>query len=107
MEVPGLGVESELRLRATPQPWLHQILNLLSKARDQTCILRDTMSHPLSHDRNNHHQANCNSLVAFFPVFLLTWLSVFVSSDPFFSLEKVVTSESGSPGVQFFFLITQ
>ena len=53
MEVPGLGIQSELQLQAyataieTPdlscslwQPW---ILNSLSKARDQTCILTDTM----------------------------------------------------------------
>ena len=62
MEVPGLGVELELQLQAytsaaaTPdmsricklhqslwQPW---ILNPLSKARDWTCILMDTMSGP-------------------------------------------------------------
>ena len=66
MEVPGLGVESELQLpayttsRATPDPshicnlycslWqcqilnpLSQILNPLSKARDQTLILTDTI----------------------------------------------------------------
>ena len=58
MEVPRLGVESELQLRAcimataTPDPsCLHnphrslsqcQILNPLSKAGDQTCILMDT-----------------------------------------------------------------
>ena len=60
MEVPRLGVESELEVPAYTtatatldpicicdlhcsllQPW---IFNLLSEARDQTCILRDTMS---------------------------------------------------------------
>ena len=60
MEVPGLGVKSELQLPAyttataaqdpspicdlhhsSQQPW---ILNPLSEARDQTCILTDTMS---------------------------------------------------------------
>ena len=53
MEVPELGVESELQLlaytTATATQDLHhslqqhQVLNLLSKAGDQTCILRDTM----------------------------------------------------------------
>ena len=58
MEVPRLGVKSELQLRgyatatATPDPshicklhcslWQHWILNSLSKARDQT-YLTDTM----------------------------------------------------------------
>ena len=57
MEVPRLGVESELQLPPMPQPWqrairavlcnLHhsswqvQILKPLSKARDRTCILMD------------------------------------------------------------------
>ena len=36
VEVPGLGVESELHLRPTPQPQQHRILNPLSKARDRT-----------------------------------------------------------------------
>ena len=59
MEVPQLGVKSELQLPAytTAAATLdlsyicdlshglqqHRILNLLSKARDQTCILTDTM----------------------------------------------------------------
>ena len=58
MEVPGLGVESELQLpayitaTAMPDPtcvfdlhhssWQRQILNPLSKARDWTYILMDT-----------------------------------------------------------------
>ena len=58
MEVPRLGVESELQLpgytiaTATRDPscifdlyhssWRHQILNPLSEARDRTCILMDT-----------------------------------------------------------------
>ena len=68
MEVPRLGVESELQLpayttaTATPDPshvfnihhcsQQHQILNLLSKARDQTRILMDTIRifNPLSHN---------------------------------------------------------
>ena len=40
MEVPRLGVESELR--PTPQPQQHEILNPLSEARDRTHILMDT-----------------------------------------------------------------
>ena len=58
MEVPGPGIESELQLPAyatatTPDLshildlqrslWQHQLLNPLSKARDQTCTLLDTM----------------------------------------------------------------
>ena len=60
MEVPKLGIKSELQLPAyTPQPQprqiraatatyihhssrQHQILNPLSQARDRTCILMDT-----------------------------------------------------------------
>ena len=56
MEVPGLGVELELQLlayitvTAIRDPshifYLHcrQILNPLTKARDGTCILMDTVS---------------------------------------------------------------
>ena len=60
MEVPRLGVQLELQLPAydtgiaTPDAsricdlghslLQHQILNPLSEARDQTCILMDTMS---------------------------------------------------------------
>ena len=60
MEVPGLGVESGLQLPAYTtatakwdlsricdlchSSWQHQILDPLSKARVQTCILTDTMS---------------------------------------------------------------
>ena len=59
MEVPRLGVKSELQLpaytTATAMPnlnricnlylslWQHRILNLLSEARDRTCILTDTV----------------------------------------------------------------
>ena len=60
MEVPGLGVKLELQLlaytTATPDPShicdLHyssqqlQILNPLSEAKDQTCILMNTMLDP-------------------------------------------------------------
>jgi len=67
MEVPGLGVKSELQLlayttaTAIPYPssicdlryslWQHQILNSPGKARDPTFILTDTVwcSHLLSH----------------------------------------------------------
>ena len=58
MEVPRLGVESELQLlaytTATAMPdlihvyelhhssWQGRILNPLSEARDQTCVLMDT-----------------------------------------------------------------
>ena len=55
MEVPRLGIELELQLPATAiatqdpshvcdlhhSSWQRRILNLLSKARDQTCILTD------------------------------------------------------------------
>ena len=60
MDVPGLGVESELQLlayttaRATQDPsricdlhcslQQHQILNLLSEAKDRTHVLTDTVS---------------------------------------------------------------
>ena len=71
MEVPRLGVESELQLPTTTTAtamrdlgyicdlcyslWQRWILNLLSKARDRTCILKSTMSgfNPLNHNRNS------------------------------------------------------
>ena len=59
MEVSGIGVELELQLlayttaTATPDPsclcnlhgslWQHQILNPLSAASNQTCILKDAV----------------------------------------------------------------
>ena len=65
VEVPRLGVESELQLPATAtamrepscgcdlhhSSWQHQILNPLSKARDQTRVLMDPsqVRQPLSH----------------------------------------------------------
>ena len=72
MEVPRLGVKSELQLpayttaTATWDPshvfdlhhssWQCQILSPLSKARDTTCILMDIKSDsfPLSHGRNSY-----------------------------------------------------
>ena len=71
MNVPGLGVESELQLlgsataTATPDPscissvchiaWQRWILNPLSEAGGRTCILVDTsrVLHPLSHNKNS------------------------------------------------------
>ena len=68
MEVPSLGVEPGLQLRAFATPtatgdpslvfdlrhssWQPWIFNPLSKARDQTCILMDTRQvlNPLSHN---------------------------------------------------------
>jgi len=72
MEVPRLGVESELQLPAyataiaTQDPsrvfdlchssQQRQILNPLSEARDRTCVLMDTsrVCEPPSHDRNSY-----------------------------------------------------
>ena len=72
MEVPRLGVESELQLpayaTATAMPdqshvcdlhhssWHRQILNLLSETRDQTRILMDTSQvlNLLSHNGNSN-----------------------------------------------------
>ena len=71
MDVPRLGVKSELQLPAytTAMPmqdpshtydlclslWPHQILNPRCEARDQTRILTDTVSvlNPLSHNGNS------------------------------------------------------
>ena len=73
MEVPRLGVKSELQLpayataTATPDPshicnlhhslLQHRILNPLSEARDQTCILMDTSQvlNPMSHKGTPRH----------------------------------------------------
>ena len=73
MEVPKLGIKSELQLwvhtTVTETPdlscicdlhcssWQYQILNPLSEARDQTCILMDTsrVLNPLSHNGNSLH----------------------------------------------------
>ena len=71
MEVPRLGIASELQLPAYTtatatgnlsrvrdlhhSSWRCQILNPLSEARDQTCILMDTswILNPLSHNGNS------------------------------------------------------
>ena len=71
MEVPRLGVKWELQLTAyttVTALWdrsciydlhhslrQHQILNLLSEARDQTCFLMDTnqICLPMGHDGNS------------------------------------------------------
>ena len=73
MEVPRLGIESELQLlayttaTAMPGPSCicnlhhrsrqHWILNLLREARDRTCILIDIgqVLHPLSHNRHSQN----------------------------------------------------
>ena len=61
MEVPRLGAESELQLQAYTTAMASQILNPLSKARDWTPILTETMlgPKPLGHNRNSlwHFQA--------------------------------------------------
>ena len=72
MEVPRLGVESELQLLALAtatavwdpshifdlhhSSWPRQILNLLSEGRDRTLILVDTsqVCNTLSHSRNSY-----------------------------------------------------
>ena len=84
MEVPRLGIKLELQLltyTTATAMWdpshickLHhssrqcQIPNLLSNARDQTCILMDTgrIWFPLSHDRNSdvHYFKNAGKIVA-------------------------------------------
>ena len=51
LEAPGLGVESELQLRPTPQPWQPWILNPLSEARDWTPLCG--VLNLLSHNRNS------------------------------------------------------
>ena len=71
MEIPRLGVESELQLLAyTTAPetldmsymcdlhhssWQHRVLNPLKEARDQTYILKDNdgVLNPPSHNRNS------------------------------------------------------
>ena len=67
MEVARLGVKSNFSCRPLSQPQLcgiqaasttlqqHWILNPLSKARDQTCILMDTSQVPnlLGHNENS------------------------------------------------------
>ena len=74
MLVPRLGVELKLQLlayattTATPNlscvcdlhhsSWQHPVLNPLSKARDETCILMDIsqVPNPLSHDGNSKNK---------------------------------------------------
>ena len=70
VEVPRLGAKSELQLQAYTTTtmdlsricnlhcsfWQHWILNPLSEARDQTCIVTETMPGPslrLSHNKNS------------------------------------------------------
>ena len=80
MEVPGIGVKSELQLpayvtvTATPDLssiydlhhslWQCQILNLLSQARDRTLILIDTSwVNLLSHNRSSRRTIISNDLI--------------------------------------------
>ena len=51
------NAESELCVKPTPQLMASRILNLLSKAKDQTCILMDTsgVHNLLSHSENSNH----------------------------------------------------
>ena len=42
LKVPGYGLNQSCGCRPTPQPRQQRILNPLSEARDQTCILRET-----------------------------------------------------------------
>ena len=66
MEVPRLGVERELQQQVSAMAtdpshvchlhcslWQCQILNPLREARDQLRILAESMSDPLSHNRNS------------------------------------------------------
>ena len=55
MEVPRVGVTSELQLLAYTSSWRRQSLDLLIEARDRTLILMDTnqVLNPLSHVRNS------------------------------------------------------
>ena len=82
MEVPRLGVKSELHLQATatamPDPshicdlrhssWQHQILNPLSEAKDRTHNLMDTSQilNLLSHNGNSFSFIFKRSLIIFF-----------------------------------------
>ena len=71
MEVPTLGAQAELQLlvyttatamfSSEPHHNLGWILNLLSEARDQTCILMDTSQvlNLLSHSKNYLHKVFC------------------------------------------------
>jgi len=87
MELPRLGIERELQLLAyTTVPaaqdlscdcdlhhrsWQCCILNSLSEARDQTCILMNTswLLNPLSHHRNSSWQVFFNVSVPSFPIY--------------------------------------
>ena len=96
-EVPRLGAESELRppvyttATATPDlscmhdlyrsSWQCQILNPLSKARDQTCIPMDTswILNLLTHNRNSRKALlhllgiNWNTLISYFSLSTSCW----------------------------------
>ena len=102
MEVLRLGVKSELQLPATAtwdpshicslhcslrQCW---ILNLLSKAWDQTCILMDTSQvlNPLSHNGNSSFIFYCNlvwylTLVLTLMSDLCLWIEILEIVDMF------------------------
>ena len=68
MEVPRLGVESELQVQPTPQLGEHEILNPLSKARDPTCILDSSqVLNPLSHNRHSAKGVVLSSSIFYHP----------------------------------------
>ena len=101
-EVPRLGVKLELQFPAYPIAtaiavwdlshvcdlhhclWQHQILNLLSKGRDRTCIVMDAsrVHNLLSHNGNSSITL---SFHFFFSNFLFFFLSFLVFTLPIFS----------------------
>ena len=72
----GLGSNGSCSCQPTPQAQQHQILNPLSKAKAQICILMDTswVLNPLSHNRNSRFAAASSFLFSF--SFLATLLHV-------------------------------
>ena len=110
MEVPRLGVKSELHLlacttaTATQDPShicdLHhssqkrQILNPLSEARDQSCILMDTSG---VHYLLLSHNGNSNNISFYFFVFSRTTPTAYEGSQARGLIEAVATSLCPEP----------
>ena len=111
MEVPRLGIKAELLLlayttaSATPDPshicnlhrslWQHWILNPLSEARDQTCILLDTsrILNPLSHNGNS----------AYF--FFLSFFLFFFKLDLIYNVVSISAAQQSDPVIHMYVYI--
>ena len=119
MEVPRLGVKSELQLQAyttataMPDPswvcdlhhrsWQHQIFNPLSKARDQTHILVDTSRRRVPYCWATWRTATVTILMLYFQAFAPC--SHFIFPGTGLKVSKTLQGRKIQPGGESFFFL--